>query len=403
MSDIGPFGGGGPFGGEGPFGDVMRNLARMLTSQGPVNWDMARQLATWAATGGESEANPDPLSRARLEELLRVADLHVSDATGLPSTSGRALSVRAVGRSEWAMRTLEAWRPRFEALGTAMSAAQAPDEDGGEEGSTPGDPMSQLFSNLPQVLGPLLLGMQAGSMVGQLAHRAMGQYELPMTRPPADELLMVPVTIDAFAEEWSLPPDDVRLWVCLREVLNHVVLTRPHVRRHLDESVDRYVGAWEPDPRALEERLSGLDPSDPSAMQAAFSDPSAFLGEMQTDEQRRVQVPLRGLLTVIAGYVDHEMDAIGRRLIGSYPQLTEALRRRRLEEHAGDRILGQLFGVSLEAGDYERGQAFVRGVVERAGEEGLGRLWRSERELPTPAELDAPGLWLARIELPLEG
>lgn len=397
MSDIGPFGGG------GPFDDVMRNLARMLTSQGPVNWDMARQLATWTATGGESEANPDPVSRSRLEELLRVADLHVSDATGLPSTSGRTLSVRAVGRNEWALRTLEAWKPRFEALAGAMAAAQAEEQDSGDEEAPASDPMSQLFSNLPQVLGPLLLGMQAGSMVGQLAHRAMGQYELPMTRPPADELLMVPATIDGFAEEWSLAPDDVRLWVCLREVLNHVVLSRPQVRQRLDELVDRYVGAWQPDPHAIEERLSGFDPTDLSGLQSAFSDPSALLGEMQTEEQRQVQVPLRGLLTVIAGYVDHQMDHVGRRLIGSYPQLTEALRRRRLEEHPGDRILGQLFGVSLDGADYERGQAFVRGVVERAGEEGLGNLWRSERELPTPAELDAPGLWLARIELPLEG
>jgi hypothetical protein len=26
-------------------------------------------------------------------------------------------------------------------------------------------------------------------------------------------------------------------------------------------------------------------------------------------------------------------------------------------------------------------------------------LWRSERELPTPPEVDAPGLWLARIDI----
>jgi uncharacterized protein (DUF2342 family) len=32
----------------------------------------------------------------------------------------------------------------------------------------------------------------------------------------------------------------------------------------------------------------------------------------------------------------------------------------------------------------------------------LNRLWESERMLPTPAELEAPGLWLARIELPEE-
>ncbi len=41
-------------------------------------------------------------------------------------------------------------------------------------------------------------------------------------------------------------------------------------------------------------------------------------------------------------------------------------------------------------------------MVERAGEDGLARLWATERELPTPAELDAPGLWLARIDLPEE-
>ena len=35
-----------------------------------------------------------------------------------------------------------------------------------------------------------------------------------------------------------------------------------------------------------------------------------------------------------------------------------------------------------------------------APEEGLARLWSDERNLPTPAELDAPGLWLARIDLP---
>jgi uncharacterized protein (DUF2342 family) len=49
---------------------------------------------------------------------------------------------------------------------------------------------------------------------------------------------------------------------------------------------------------------------------------------------------------------------------------------------------------------YERGRSFVNGVVERAGEEGLARLWHSVRELPIPAEVDAPGLWLERIDIP---
>jgi uncharacterized protein (DUF2342 family) len=45
-----------------------------------------------------------------------------------------------------------------------------------------------------------------------------------------------------------------------------------------------------------------------------------------------------------------------------------------------------------------RGRSFVGGVVERAGANGLARLWESPTTLPTPAEVDAPGLWLARLE-----
>jgi uncharacterized protein (DUF2342 family) len=59
-----------------------------------------------------------------------------------------------------------------------------------------------------------------------------------------------------------------------------------------------------------------------------------------------------------------------------------------------------MLGLELGQAQYERGAAFVRGIVDRAGNEALGRLWHSERELPTPAEIDAPGLWLERIDLP---
>ncbi|MBV9661792.1 MAG: zinc-dependent metalloprotease, partial [Acidimicrobiales bacterium] len=215
-------------------------------------------------------------------------------------------------------------------------------------------------------------------------------------------LMMVPATIDRFASDWSLAADDVRMWVCLREATNHVVLSRPHVRARLEQLITDYVEAFSPSAAAIEERMADVDLTDMAALQAAFGDPEMILGEMQNDAQRQIQVPLRTLLAAVVGYVDHVMDSVGRRLVGSYGPLTEALRRRRLEDSAGSRILGQLFGVSLAAEHYEQGQAFVRGVLERAGEDGLAKLWRSKRELPTPAELGAPGLWLARIELPEE-
>jgi uncharacterized protein (DUF2342 family) len=100
------------------------------------------------------------------------------------------------------------------------------------------------------------------------------------------------------------------------------------------------------------------------------------------------------------GYADHVLGIIGRRLIATFDQIHEAMQRHRVERGEAERFIEGLLGLKLERAHYERGQAFVDGVVERAGLDGLNRLWDGPAMLPTPNELDAPGLWLARIDLP---
>ena len=109
---------------------------------------------------------------------------------------------------------------------------------------------------------------------------------------------------------------------------------------------------------------------------------------------------LEALTAVIVGFVDYTMDAVGGQLLESYDQLTEALRRRRVEADPSDRFIERMLGLELTQAQYDRGAAFASGVVERGGPEALSRLWENERNLPTPNEVDAPGLWLARIDLP---
>ena len=123
---------------------------------------------------------------------------------------------------------------------------------------------------------------------------------------------------------------------------------------------------------------------------------------MLSDAQHQVRRQLAALVSALEGYVDHVMDTTGRRLVEAHRSLSEALRRRRVERSEGDRFVERLFGLELGQDQYDRGTAFVRGVVDRAGEDGLRRLWLSTVELPTPAEVDAPGLWLERIDLPGE-
>ncbi|MBK9179516.1 MAG: zinc-dependent metalloprotease [Acidimicrobiales bacterium] len=392
--------------GPDPFDGLpfLGDLARMLQQQGPVNWDAARQFAASVASGGAVEPNVEPLDRIHLEDLGRVADLHVREVTGLETAvGGRAPSIVPVNRGVWVQRSIDTYRPLFEAMATALRDADA---DAGA--SAPGDSTDAgpeaFLGGLLQLLTPMLLGMAAGSMLGHLARRSFGQYDLPVPRPPSHELLVVSATVDEFAEAWSLPPDDVRLWICVHELAHQAVLSVPHVRARLTSLLHDYAAGFTADPTALQQRLEGLEASDPTqglaSLQQAFGDPEVLLGAVQSPGQQALLPHLAALTAAIEGYVDHVLDRVGGRLIASYPRLTEAFRRRRVEEGPSQRLVDRLLGLTLDQAQYDRGEAFVAGVIERAGDDGLTRLWRSERELPTPAEVDAPGLWLARIDLP---
>jgi len=251
------------------------------------------------------------------------------------------------------------------------------------------------------MMAPLMLGMTTGSMVGHLAEKALGTYHLPLPRPAGGEVQLVAPNIDAFAEEWSIEPRDLRMWVCLSELSHHAVLSLPHVQARLGALLERYVSGFRPDPSALEHALGGLDLtslSDVEGMRKLFGDPAVLLGVIRSPEQQAMLPGLEALIAAIVGYVDHVIDQLAHRLLGSAGRLTEALRRRRVEAGDADRFVERLLGLEIGQDAYDRGAAFVSGVVERAGAAGLARLWERDETLPTAAEIDAPGLWLARIE-----
>ena len=177
-----------------------------------------------------------------------------------------------------------------------------------------------------------------------------------------------------------------------------------HVRERLSSLLDRHAAGFERDPHGIGEALGDFDlsagPEALAELQNTLGDPDALLGAVRSSAQEALQPELTALVAAITGYVDHIMDQTGGPLIGSYEMLTEALRRRRVEADASDRFVERILGLELDRAQYERGTAFVAGIVERAGTEGLSRLLSDVANLPTPAEVDAPGLWLARIDLP---
>ncbi|MYH88010.1 MAG: hypothetical protein F4125_05305, partial [Acidimicrobiaceae bacterium] len=131
-----------------------------------------------------------------------------------------------------------------------------------------------------------------------------------------------------------------------------------------------------------------------------LSDPEVIFCAVRSPAQAALEPEITALVAAITGYVDYVMDQTGGSIIGSYDMVTEALRRRRTQADAFDRLVERILGLELDQNQYDRGTAFVEGVIERAGTAGLNRLFDDPAHLPTPSEVDAPGLWLARIDLP---
>jgi putative hydrolase len=392
-------------------------VMRLLQSTGPVNWEIARQTAEWVALEGESEPPVSARDREQFEELAHAAQTLVVGETGLTATFATALAT--VGAKGWVDLHLVALRPVLEAMAATLGEAmqQVGDDDEDDDiagaGGFPGVPgMAGLagMGNMMGLLAPALLGVQAGSMIGYLAQHALGRYDLPLPTGPAPvgdspggdapTLCFVVPNIDAFEEAWSLPRDDLRFYVALHETVHAAARSVPWVRGRLVRLAVDYVSSYEIDPSSFEAEFGMIDPQDPEAMQRMTENPERVLGAMQSPRQVAPREELQRLTAVVEGYADHVLTQIGRRLIPTFDQIHEAMQRHRVERGEAERFIEGLLGLKLERAHYERGQAFVDGVVERAGIEGLNRLWEEQSMLPTPNELDAPGLWLARIDLP---
>jgi putative hydrolase len=387
-----------------PFDFDLNEIMRMLQSPGPVNMEVARRTAETIAnvdteTGAQRTEPPlDPEAARTFDDVVRAVQLIVSDATDL--SAALTVPARSVDRSTWAGLTLTGLEPVLGALATALARTDSDPEAHPAAGMAATFSPDMLFS----MMMPLLLGGWAGSMIGLLSHRALGQFDLPLPLDGAPTLLFVPHNVDAFAQEWSLPIEELRYALALREVVHGAQHAVPWVRERLVRCASSYVGAYEVQVEAMESQLGGFDPSDPSSMEAIanLTDPDVLLEAMRTERQEPLLADLQRFVSVLEGYTDVVVESLGERMVTSHARLDEALRRHRLERGDATGFVDRLLGLELDRSHYETGAAFCRGVMKRSDGklDQLNRIWSDESMVPTEAELVAPGLWLARIDLP---
>lgn len=379
-----------------PFSNpLFAQFQRAMSAQGPLQWDVARQTALMAATQGTNEHNVDPQRRIAVESLAAVAHMHATEVTGQEIRNLGKLEV--VGRATWVNLTLDAWKPYFESLARALSGA--PDDTTPDDDTT--DPMMKMLSSMSKMIAPSMLGMSVGTLVGRLAVNTFGQFDLPLPREPHDKLVIVIGNVDGFADEWSIPRDDMTMWALTHELVSSAVFGVDHLRDAIRQMVIHFAEGFRPNPGALSDGIGQLDVSSGDPMKildSLLSDPTVLLGAQRSSAQDRIAPSLDAAVAAIVGYIDHCVDRASARILGDGSRIAEAVRRRRVSQSADRVFVERLLGIDLTTERVALAHQFVAGVIERAGEEGLAQLLDRPGNLPTPAEIVAPGLWLARLE-----
>lgn len=382
----------------GAMGPLFQQFAAMQSQSAGLNWDVARQIALWTASGQHVESPPDPVERIKMEAIVREAEKEVAAASGLIVSSGR-ISAVVTTRAGWAAQSLEDHRALLDRLAMSLSKQPSTDVDLAEDDAA--DPMAAMLG----MMAPMLVSTQAGALIGELATESMGSYDVPVPRAgPKEQLLFVLRNIDDFAAEWSVPLEHARTHVAIIETAMHAVLRLSHIHTTLYSLIDRFVGSYVLDPNALGDQLrdqlesfGSADPADSGF--GPVADPSSMFETTQTPAQQEIRDGIARVLTPIVGFVDYVAAVTGARMLGDNRKVVEAWRRRRLSPAKGKASAAQMLGLSLDDSVLDLGSAFIGGLLQRGGPDALAALWSSVDHLPTDNELVAPGLWLARVGL----
>jgi putative hydrolase len=410
----GPFGFGIPGGPGSPggsgdganpnqFADALRQFADLLSySGGPVNWDLARNLARHAiAAKGDPSVRAN--ERAAVTDAVRLADLWLDDVTTFPSGIRK---IEAWSQSEWLEATFPVWSTLCDPI-----AAKAVDAMGSMMAFDP----SQLDSDVPaemramlsgmgglsafapmmRQLGGAMLGGQIGTAVGELAADMASSTDIGLPLGPEGTAALLPSGVTAFGEGLSVDLSEVRLFLALREAAHHRLFGHvPWLRQHLLGAVEAYAAGITVDVSRLRDTLPELDMSNPEeALREALSGEGLFRPE-DTPQQKAALARLETALALVEGWVATVVSAAAESRLVHAVALAEAIRRRRASGGPAERTFATLVGLELRPRMLREAAALWTGVTLARGADGRDALWAHPDLLPTSDDLENPDAFL---------
>ncbi|MCK9924061.1 zinc-dependent metalloprotease [Frankia sp. AgPm24] len=409
---FGPTGGGGgeeprsPFGSGAPF---FAELERLLSWQGgPVNWELARQIAVRSLGDGASVV---PVGEQhQVSEALRIADVWLDPVTALPSG---ATSAAGWSRVEWVEKTLPVWRTLcdpiatkvVEAMRTGISSGLSQLGGGGIElpeelrgALPPGVDLSALMGaggpvmSMMNQVGGMLFGAQVGQAIGTLAAEVVSSTEVGLPLGPAGMAALVPAGVADFGAGLEIPADEVRIYLALRESASSRLFAHvPWLRAHVLGAVEEYARGIAVDTEAVGRVMRMVDPSalmNPERLSEALGED--VFNDATTPEQQAALARLELILALIEGWVDHVTDAAATGHLPGSAALREMVRRRRAEGGPGEQTFATLVGLSLRPRKLREAAALWAALAQARGRDGRDAVWEHPDLLPTSDDLGSP-------------
>jgi coenzyme F420 biosynthesis associated uncharacterized protein len=360
-----------------------------------VDWQLAARVGRRVAGGSELPARA-AWSR-QFTELSTTADQAVAEFTGLGGDLPPPVA-EPLDRGQWVEANLATLRRILRPLAEKVAERKAWKASG---------PMPAAMRTSTRAIA----GAQAGTLLGYVGQRVLGQYDLPMpgpdqaASPNGDGALAVRAhgegtvwyvvpNIVATERRHRFRPGDFRLWIALHETTHRRQFRGvPWLPGHIQGLLDEYLGSVEVDDEALRrltQRLQGL------ARRVIAGEKIELLDLLVSPEQRAIVDRVQATMTVLEGHGEFVMDQLGDRLVPNHQHMHDTLRARRNAPGAAERLIQQLLGFRQKLDQYAMGEKFVRRLFERGGMATVNRVFAEPAALPTLDEVRDPDRWLAR-------
>jgi len=391
-----PFGMGGDFA-MGDLGQIFTQLGQMFsnagtmtagdTTSGPVNYELARQVAT--SSIGFVAPVPATTNSA-IADAVHLADTWLDGVTALPAGASKAVGWSP---SDWVDNTLETWKRLCDPMARQISTVWASSLP--EEAKSMAGPLLAMMSQM----GGMAFGSQLGQALGRLSREVLTSTDIGLPLGPKGVAAIMPDAVESFASGLEQPRSEILTFLAAREAAHHRLFSHvPWLSSQLLGAVEAYAMGMKIDMSGIEELARDFNP-------ATLSDPAAIenlLGQgvfepQATPAQTQALERLETLLALIEGWVQVVVtDALGDRLPGA-AALGETLRRRRASAGPAEQTFATLVGLELRPRKLREAAALWQRLTEAAGVDARDAVWQHPDLLPGADDLDDPASFIDRI------